>query len=303
MPTGYSQVLSDCARILSGKVKFSNALSALGPDTRNKGTILLASSGITMDSAYCGKNIRFEFRFSNPADLTQYQLWKQAVTDGPKNMLYIGTGSTVLPSTFAGMFTIAPAGWSGAALLDDLIILITDSNMSLDDADATMNDIEAAIDDRLRREAIIISDEGTIPTDLYFVLNPPVPRQITVSASYAFCYRIVNDLMKAGRSLKLPSAKEEAVDDDFSLAYQWKKEADKALNDYIATYIIQKAGNAPRWSGWAPLQSAIGIKNQGDGEFVVGEDEDYTSEENQHDAFGLMEDKLTSSTTEPTEGM
>jgi hypothetical protein len=94
VPTGYAGILTDCARILGGKIKFSNALSALGPDSRNSGNILLASSGVAMNNAYYGKNIRFELRFINALDLTEYQVWRQAGADGPKNMIYIGHGHT-----------------------------------------------------------------------------------------------------------------------------------------------------------------------------------------------------------------
>lgn len=292
MPTGYCSI-ADCARILSTKVKFSNALSALGPDSKNVGNILLASSGILMNNAYYGKNIRFELRFANAGDLTQYQVWKQASSDGPKNMVFIGLGSTVgVPSVFAGYFTINAAGWSGAAVINDLIILITDSNMSVDDAEAIINDIEAQVDDVLRQEAIIVTPEGTIPTDLYFVVNAPVPRQIKVAVSYAFCYRAINDLFKAGRSLKLPSGKEEMTDDDFALAYQWAKTSEKALRDYIKTHLIQNAGNAPKWTGWLPLQSTIGLKGELYGEVLMGTDEDYTDEDNMLDTAGKIEDNL-----------
>jgi len=295
MTTGYATILGDCARILSGKIKFSNALAALAPDSKNTGTILLASSGLAMNNTYYGKNIRFEFRFMNAGDLTEYQLWKQASVDGPKNMVYIGHGHTNANTTFAGLFTVNLAGWSGAALVNDLLILITDSNMSIDDAESMMNDIEAQIDDVLREEAIIVTAEGTIPADLYFVLNPPVPRQIRVCAAYGWCYRAVNDLFKAGRSMKLPSAKEEMTDEDFALAYQWLKTFERALKNYIRTYLIQHAGNAPRWTGWAPLQATIGVRGQLCGELPMGTDQDYVDPENQLDTAGLIEDNLNSS--------
>lgn len=296
MSTGYAGILTDCARILGGKVKFSNALSALGPDSRNSGNVLLASSGVAMNGAYYGKNIRFEFRFVNNLDLTEYQVWRQAGADGPKNMIYIGHGHTDANSTFASLFTINAAGWTGTPNLNDLIIMITDSNMSIDDAEAMMNDIEAQIDDVLRQEAIIAEyPEGIIPTDLYFVVNSPVPRQIRVAAAYAFCYRAINDLFKAGRSLKLPSGKEEMTDEDFALAYQWQKVSEKSLKDYIKTYLVQNAGNAPRWSGWKPLQSTIGISGQLNGKVYEGTDEDYLDEDNMLDTAGKIEDALNSS--------
>jgi len=294
MPTGYSQIIPDCTKILLGKVKFSNALAALAPDNKNTGSILLVSSGILMNNAYSGKNIRFEFRFVNAGLLTQYQLWQQGSADGPKNMLFVGLGSTLANTVFAGLFTVNAAGWSGAALLNDLIIMVTDSNMSINDAESTMNDIEGRIDDVLRQEAIIVTPEGTIPANLYFVLNPPVPRQIRVVASYEFCYRVVNDLFKAGRSLKVPSGKEEMTDEDFALAYQWQRLSEKALKDYIKTYLIQNAGNAPKWTGWLPLQSTIGIPGQNYGTVAMGTDEDYTDPQNMLDTAAKIEGKLSS---------
>jgi len=295
MSTGYCQILTDCNRILAGKVKFSNALSALGPDTKNKGNILLASSGILMNNGYYGKNIRFEFRFVNAADLTEYQIWKQAASDGPKNMIYVDNGKTTANKVVAGFATINAAGWSGAAALDDLVILITDSNMSVTDAEDLVNDIEAAIDDVLRQESIVMTPEGTIPADLHFVLNPPVPRQIKTAAAYAFCYRAINDLLKAGRSLRAPSGKEELTDEDFAIAYQWLKVSDKALKDYIKTYVTKNAGNAPRWSGWQPLQGVVGVKGQHYGALPMDIDGDYTDENAQLDTAGKIEDNMNSS--------
>jgi len=297
MPTGYCQLVPDITDIVQSIISFSSEIYALSPEGDNTGNIDLSINGITMDNAYSGYKIRFEFCFENAGDLTEYNLYKQSGQEGSTSMILIYTGNTGVDETIPNVMVVAAAGWSGAAAIDDVVVMTTASHMSVDQGERIVNDIEAEIDQALRERAIVTTDEGTIPTDLYFVLTaPPVPRQIKIATAHFASFRMVDYLFKASRSIMPVSAKEDGKDInvDFVMAYQWVKIAKKALADWIRVYETRNAGNAPRWTAIQPSIMRSGVEGQLHGVLEQEDDGDYTLPDDDVLPFTSIEELLNS---------
>jgi hypothetical protein len=272
LTTGYSQLSPDVADILLDMVKFSDSLHTFGPDIHNVGNIALALSAVSMNTIFRGFKKRIEIAFENPIDLTEFRVYIQSSTEGSKDMVYLCTGKTSINCVVPNVMTINTIGWSGAAVAPsgshiDHIIIITNSHVSIDQAERLINDIDCEIDQFLRKRSLIVTPEGsTFPADLYFVVNPPVPRQIKIASAHLAAFRILNNVFKASRSIMQTGSntqpeREEQDKNDFYLAYQWQKVAINALKEYIETINVL-GGNAPRWSAVEPMQESIGIQGQ-----------------------------------------
>ena len=294
MATGYT-TRARVLRITGNDVKLSGSLYMLGPSDENNGDIALAYSGITMNDDYKGMHRKFEFRFVNALDVTEYQLYQESDTDGSTDMIHIHTGSTGADEIITGLngavMVVAAAGWSGAAAVPvgseyDLIELGTESNMTNNEIDDVINDCEAMIDERLRDESIIDVAETTIPAGLYFVLNAPVPRNITIATEYFAAYRIMDDMFRAGRMFNVRKGKSEDTDEALPF-WGWMKRGANALASWIHSFNTQ-TGNAPRWYGAPPIITKVGVEGVAvaqdslDGDYVIGE-----AAEN--DVLGIMD--------------
>jgi len=243
-----------------------------------------------MSDNYRGYKIRFEIRFENGGDLTAYNVYQQASTEGSKDMLLIASGSTAADLAIANIMTIAAAGWSGVAVLSDFIVIITESHVSNAQGDRAINDVEAGIDQKLREEGITVVAEGAIPAALYFVLNPPVPRQIKIATAHISAFRLMNNVFEAAKSIVPVSGKEEERNNkDYIMAYQWLKVGNRALWDWIKTYKVLNAGNAPRWSAQRPAQQSVGVYGQLHGILDQEVDGDYTLPDAEIDPFASVE--------------
>jgi len=280
--------LDNIKRIVSDTVRFSDSINILTPHDDNVGDIRLALSGITMDTAYSGFHRRLELRFTDAADATHYYVYRQSATEGSTEMILIDDGHTGADKTIVGIMDIASAGWSGSADLSrlptayDLIIIETDSHYSSDDLESLENSVAALLDEKLREKALITSVESNIPADLYFVQNPPVPRLIRESCAYLTCYRLIDDLFRAGRKFDYVRGREEP--DELKIAWGWAKEGINNFVQYVRAREVQ-AGNAPQWYGAEPLSTSIGVSQVG--EVDMETNEDYST--NTNNIFDLLD--------------
>ena len=296
MATAYGS-RAGVARIARGQIRFSDALYSISPDVdNNHGTIELLESGITMDDAFAGYRLRFELRFENAGDLTEYRVYKQNDLDGSTAMNFLAVGNTAAPLVLANIMTIAVAGWVGAAVVNDVIYIITNSHISNDDADEIINDIEAEVDDALRKLSIASGAEGTIPTDLYFVLTaPPVPRAITIYTNHIAAYRMLNYIFDSQKGVTPTGRDEERNQEDYQMVYKWAKIAQMAFKEWLSGWNVAHSGNAPRWTSTQPMITRTGIEGQLHGVLEQESDGDYTTSDEAVDPFGDIESLLSSS--------
>ena len=301
MTTAYCQLYNDVTGILRDNVRFSDSLHSLGAERNNTGTIDFALDNLVMDNAYSGLKKRFEILFENAGDLTQFNVYMQLGLDGNQDMSLIASGNTGADLVIVDIMEIEFAGWSGIAALNDRIIIITDSHMSIDNAESIINDVESEIDSRLREEILITEDEGTIPTDLYFVLhNPPVPRQIKTVAAYKAAYLIVNDVFRAVRSIQGISGKEENKNaTDSIIADRWLRRSNEVFEHFIYMCKI-RGGTIPRWSSVGPIQRSVGVYDELQGVSETEQDSDYTTYSSNDDPSLSIEKLLRNTGIDPS---
>jgi hypothetical protein len=293
MATAYGS-RSGVSRIVRGQVTFSDALYSVSPDVdHNNGTIELLQTAIIMDNAYSGYKIRFELRFENPADLTEYRLYKQNDLDGSTAMNLLAIGSTGVTLIIPNILSIVNTGWMGAAVVGDIIYIVTNSRISNDDADSIINDVEAEVDGILRKLSIIQTEEGAIPASLHFAVNPPVPRAITTYVNHASAFRMLNYVFDASKGTTAVGRDEERNHEDFYMAYKWLKTAQKALSEWIDSWYVANGGNAPTWSSTQPMVTRTGVEDQLHGVLEQEINQDNTTSDSEVDPFGDIESLLS----------
>lgn len=291
MATVYAS-LDDVKTVLNNLIRFSDAIYQLGPHNSNTGTINIASSGIVLNDKYSGFHKRWEFRFLDALDATHYYIYEQVSTETNINMVYKTDGYTGINKTITDIMIINAAGWSGAADITglpghfDLIVLETDSHISVEKAYKIGNDIEYAIDEVLREKSLLMTAEsGTAPA-----LTGTIPRLIQVALKYLWAFQLVDNTFRASRHFNSMNGKSDPNDNQIAIGYGWLKNGTKALAQYIKSRNIAN-GNAPRWINTAPLITKIGITNVGTVGTTV--DEDYT--ESTNDMPNLLEYYLDTS--------
>ena len=239
--------LSDVKRLLSTqekKVKFSASYRRLEWNVNNSGTIRLAS--FTIDDSYQGQE-RFTMLFT---DSTSF-------TFSGEELGYLGDGN--LNQSFTtndGSFTIAPADWIGAAVVDDEVYFETTSNLSDDNAILFMRDAMYRTNGFLRETFGDSTNVSWYANDAIALPHEIELGNIMLSACYIF------------QSVFVGSNLEE------SPIQSWCDDAEEMIKNYIKA-LVSRDG-VPHWRTRPAHITETGIEGVESG--VIGPT-DYTDDE------------------------
>jgi len=242
--------LEDVRRLLrtaNKKIKFSEAYQELGYNSGNTGTVRL--SDVSFVDSYAGHE-RYTLTFS---DSTSFEV------NGEESG-YLGIGGR--GSTFTcNHFSIAPSFWSGTPDADDSVFFISDSNVSVDDAEAFIGDASDYIRNRLGE---VFGDSTNIPWEADLTIQ--IPSGIKFAATRLAAYYIYTACL-AGT----------IFDQQAPVEVAWHEEAEKALDAFINWYEKESQVGSPRWRSRDTLFNKLGINGIEEGEIDL--DADVTDDE------------------------
>jgi len=226
-------------RTANKKIRTSEAYKELGYDQSNTGTVRLSS--VTFLDSYSGHE-RFTVTFS---DSTNFEV-------SGEDTGYLGTGS--IGSTFScSFFTIAPSSWSGVPQASDLVFFISDSDVSVDDANAFIVDASNFINNRLGE---IFGDSTNIPWEADLTVRIPGGLEfaaIRLSAYYIYTSALAGTIF----------------DQEAPVEVAWHIEAEKAIDAFLEWYNKESKTGAPRWRSRTTLFNKVGIDGLEEGEVDV----------------------------------
>jgi len=232
--------LDDLKRLLrsagprESRIRFSEAYKDLKGNSSNAGTIAL--SGVTFDNGYFGHET-FSFTFT---DTTSFDV----VGDVSGNL---GSGTTTAQFTASEKFDVPIANWSGAASVDDIYYITSNSDISDDDADGFLQDARKFIN------AELVRIYGSLDNISFLEdMSEEIPQAVSYACLRYAGYEVFNSV-SAGVSL-----------DETSPVQNWKDMADEAMEKFCSG-----KGDGPRWRAREQLITELGVEGVGEGEIDI----------------------------------
>jgi len=223
--------LVDVKRLLrtaAKKVKTSEAYRDLGYDTNNSGTVRLTA--VSFLDSYVGVE-RFEIIFQ--ADSTNFEVTGEDIG-------YLGSGN--IGSEFSCQyFTISPLQWEGTPEEGDIVYFVSNSNISVDDANEFILDQSIYINNYIGK-----TFGDTTNLEWEEDLGAEQPEILKYACTYRSAFYIFISVY-AGAEL------------DGSPVTQWRSTAESAIKLYIANRDNEGIQSVPRWKSRQILANTLGV--------------------------------------------
>jgi len=223
-------ILADVQRLLrtaAKKVKTSEAYRDLGYDTSNDGTVRLLA--VSLLDSYLGVE-RFEVTFS---DSTNFEVTGEDIG-------FLGSGD-MFSEFECSYFTISPSQWQGVPTDGDIVYFVSNSNISVDDAELFILDQSVYINNYIGK-----TFGDTTNLEWEQDLNADQPEILKYACTYRTAYYIFISVY-AG------------VEIDGNPVAQWKSTAESAIKLYISNRDNEKIQGLPRWKSRHALANTLGI--------------------------------------------
>jgi hypothetical protein len=195
----------------------------------NNGSIRLG--GATFLDSYVGHE-RFEISFSNSLNFE--------VSGEDVGYIGIGTNDEEFSCQF---FSISPSDWSGIAQQGDTVFFTSNSDVSVNDATAFIDDAGNYIENRL---GTLFGDSTNIPWNEDPTIQIPGGlgfAAIRLAAYYIYTAAIAGTI----------------IDQEAPVEVAWNRAAEKAIDAFIEWYRSEAQISSPRWRSRGTLFDQLGI--------------------------------------------
>lgn len=219
--------LADVERVLrtsaESKIRFSDRalIEVVAKDSNNNTNtdILVDFDSITIDDDYDDQTL-LQVSFTSATDYDVF-LSEPKI----KRNLLLGSGDIASPFTTPdGLITIPSGVFSGTIEIGDTVDLRFDAHMSVNHANAYIDDTEVTVDTVLSEKSV---DYLTGAEERLFPTSPEVPVPVKVATQYLAAFYIYTDVFR-GKFVD-----EEAFQKSY--AHRWKKRAETMINKYAKT--------------------------------------------------------------------